>query len=169
MTGSTWYVVHTGARAELQANNYLRAQGYDTLYLHFPATVKHANRKIGVIKPYFPRYLFVGVYPGQSIGVVNKTPGVSTVVYFGDEPMSVPDAVMAEMRSIGDANGKIAPKEPEERERLRKSREVRIMGGAFEGFLATVEKDAGDAVRVWVSIFGRPTAVTVAPGDLAAA
>lgn len=169
MREPTWYVVHTGARAELQANHYLRAQGFETLYLHFPATVSHANRKIGVIKPYFPRYLFVGVYPGQSIGAINKTPGVSTVVYFGDDPMPVPDDVMAEMRSIGDSSGRIAPKEPEGRKRLRQDQDVKIIGGPFEGFAATVVWDGGKAVQVWVAALGMRVPVMLNPDDLAAA
>jgi transcriptional antiterminator RfaH len=162
-----WFAVLTNARAEWMAHQELRRQGYDTLYLHYMGTVSHANRKIGVLKPYFPRYLFVGVEPGQSIGKVNKTQGVSTVVYFGDEPLAVPDRVMDELRAKGNRDGLVDVPAAPVRERLERGTQVTLESGPFAGFIATVSLDRGASIVVWLRSFGdRLIPLTVGPEDV---
>ncbi len=162
-----WFAVLTNARAEWMAHLELRRQGYDTLYLHYRGAVSHANRKIGVLKPYFPRYLFVGVDLGQSIGKINKTQGVSTVVYFGDEPMPVPSRVMAELRAKGNPDGLVDIPAPAVRERLERGSQVELASGPFAGFMATVALDRGPSIVVWLRSFGdRLIPLTVGPEDV---
>jgi transcriptional antiterminator RfaH len=161
-----WYAVHTGARAEWLVHSELRRQGFETLYLHYLASVAHAGRKIGILRPYFPRYLFVGLKPGQSIGTVNNTAGVSAVVYFGDEPLRIPDHVIAELRGRGDQMGRIQSADETERKALTDGAEVRIISGPFAGLLATVARDKGKAVQCWIRMFGHRTRATVSPDDV---
>lgn len=163
MTNLRWFAVHTNARAEWMAHQELRRQGFDTLYLHYNATVSHANRKIGVIRPYFPRYLFVGLEPGQSIGRVNKTHGVSTVVYFGEEALAVPQQVVDDLRARGDANGTV---EVPERMRMTPGTGVRLLAGPFAGFVATVALDRGKSVMVWLRGFDRTLSAAFGPEDV---
>ena len=161
-----WYAVHTNARAEWLAHRELRRQGYDTLYLHYRGTVSHARRKIGVLKPYFPRYLFVGVKPGQSVGTINNSAGVSTVVYFGDQPLVIPPEVIAELRTRGDQNGAIDVPPEKVRKRLESGTEVRLAAGPFAGFVATVALDRGKSIMVWLSLFDRRISATFGPEDI---
>lgn len=135
----------------------LQNRGFETLYLHYRDTVKHARRKIAVLRPYFPRYVFVGVPPAQSLHEINSMIGVSTVLYCGDEPLVIPDAVIEELRARGDEHGfvKVLPKErAEHRKRYRRGQRVRIAGGPLEGLFAIVSLDSGDQVRVWLEMFG---------------
>jgi transcription antitermination factor NusG len=152
-----WFAVHTNARAEWMAHCRLKEQGYDSLYLHFLGLVRHARRQIAVLKPYFPRYLFVAIGPGQSFGPVNRTIGVASIVHRGDEPLWIPDPVIAELRSRGNAAGLIGPEEIRKRALLKRGSQVRILQGPLEGFLATVAFDDGAQIKVWLSLFGRHT------------
>jgi transcription antitermination factor NusG len=152
-----WFAVHTNARAEWMAHRRLEEHGYETLYLHFLGIVRHARRQIAVLKPYFPRYLFVAIKPGQSFGPVNRTIGVASIVHRGDEPLWIPDPVIAELRSRGNAAGLIGPEEVRKRALLKRGSEVRILQGPLEGFLATVALDDGAQIKVWLSLFGRHT------------
>lgn len=161
-----WYAVYTKARAEWLVHKGLREQGYETLYLHRRATVSHARRKIGVLRPYFPRYVFVAVGPRQSVYAVNTTIGVSTVVYAGLDPLEIPAEVIAELRARGDENGLVEERGPEARKRLKRGQQVRIAGGPFEGLLALVALDSGNAIRVWLDGFGGKVEAILDPSGL---
>ena len=152
-----WFAVHTNARAEWMAHCRLKEQGYDSLYLHFLGLVRHARRQIAVLKPYFPRYLFVAIGSGQSFGPVNRTIGVASIVHHRDEPLEIPEPVIAELRSRGNAAGLIALEEVGKRAFLTRGSQVRILQGPLEGFLATVAVDDGAQIKVWLPLFRRHT------------
>lgn len=158
-----WYAVHTNARAEWLAHTELRRQGYETLYLHYLAAVSHGRRSIVVNRPYYPRYLFALVDVGQSVYAVNKTQGVSTVVYAGADPLEIPERVIAEQRTKGDRNGlvKLTGEERHDRERIASGAEVKLLSGTFAGFAATVALDEGKELRVWLNLLNRRVAATV--------
>jgi len=148
-----WHAVHTSPRKEWLAHSLLQRQGYEVLYLHYSDTVKHARRTWTVLKPYFPRYLFAGLANGQTVYRINKTPGVSTVVYSGDEPLAVPGNVIEELRARGNSSGLVAftPSERgDHQRRYKKGERVRIDAGPLEGFVACVVLDRGPSIRVWV-------------------
>lgn len=161
-----WHAVHTNARAEWLAKARLEEQDYAVFYPHFLGTVRHARKVLGVIKPYFPRYLFVGVRPEQSLYAVNKTMGVSTVVYIGDVPLEVPGRVMAELRSRADADGRVAMEEGRRKARPAVGSTV-ALAGPLDGFVAQVAGiDGTEHVRVWVQMFGRLVEARVSDADL---
>ena len=166
--GSAWHVVHTVPRAEWQAHRRLRERGFATWFPHYPATVRTGRRMIGVFKPLFARYLFVRIATGQSIYTVLHTPGVASLVNVGGRPLEVPPPVMAELLALGDENGRVAPKERASSGPDWKVGEwVFVAEGAFAGFLAEVATvDGGEAVRVWIEMFGRAVAATVPSGAL---
>lgn len=161
-----WYVVHSAPRAEWMVHRGLRRLGYDTLYLHYPGTVKHANRVIGVIKPLFPRYLFVGLREGQGLYDVNELSGVSTVLYGADGPYEVEQAVIEELRARGDDDGQVAGYERSRKRRLPELLEgqcVRIVDGPFRGYNAVVVLDSGTMIRLNVEVFRRLIEADVPP------
>lgn len=161
-----WFAVLTKPRAERLAEGELLRQGYRTLYLHYPATVSHARRRIGVLKPYFPRYVFVGLSAGQAFAPVVSTPGVSEVVSSTDGPLPIPADVIAELASRGDDKGKLKPEVLERakaRPRFAKGDVVRIGAGSLEGLLVTVALDEGERVRVWLGAFGGEVDALVSP------
>ncbi len=151
-----WYAVHTNARKEGLANKLLKHQGFETLYLHYSGVVKHARKVRKVEKPYFPRYIFAGVSNGLSVYNINKTIGVSTVVYLGDNPLEIPGSVIEELQARGNKIGLVQfmPVESiEQRGRYRQGQRVAILEGPLAGFLATVSLDTGQQVTVWLEMF----------------
>lgn len=151
-----WYVVHTKPLKEGLANRLLKTQGFKTLYLWCPDTVKHARRVRKIERSYFPRYIFAAMENGQALYDINHTIGVSTVVYCDDKPLEVPAPVIEELRARGDARGMVqfTPRQAgEHRQRYRKGQMVRIDEGPLVGFMACVALDTGHQVKVWVSMF----------------
>lgn len=165
---ATWHVVHTKPRVEWLANDLLLHQGYETLFLHYMDTVKHARSAIEVNRAYFPRYLFVGVAPDMSLYDVNHTIGVSTAVYAGQEPLEVPPEVIGELRARGDEMGlvEMTPEEKQGRKRFCSGQAVRINDGPFMGFVAAVSLDTGKEVQVWLDLFKGRVNVGFAPEQL---
>ena len=151
---AAWYAVQTNARAEWLAHCQLKVHGFNSLYLHSLGLVTHGRRQIAVLKPYFPRYLFVGLEPGQSLSLVTRTIGVATVVHAGDQPLEIPRAVMAELRSRGNSVGLVGT---ERARKMERGAQIRILQGPLGGFLATVALDDGAKIKVWLSLFGRHT------------
>lgn len=168
---ATWYAVHTKPRIEWLADGLLRAQGYDTLYLHYLDTIRHARRTAEVKRSYFPRYIFVGLTNGQSLYDVNHTIGVSTVVYAAGEALEIPTPVIEELRQRGDKLGLIEmlPEEKMSRKRYRRGQRVRVTEGPLVGFLGMVSLDSGKEVQVWMEMFKGRVNVGFAPDQLSPA
>lgn len=153
---TTWLAVYTSPQKEGLVNMLLSLQGFETLHLHYPRTIRHARRERQVIISHFPRYIFVAVGEGQGLGDINNTMGVSTVVYMGDKPLEIPLAVIEELKSRAYGNGllKETPKETTEtRKRFRRGQRVKITEGVLQGLPAIVEVDNTNEIKVWISLF----------------
>jgi transcriptional antiterminator RfaH len=123
-----WYVVYTRTNAEQQAAVNLGNQGFEVYLPRYRKTRRHARRIEEVLKPLFPRYLFVKIDLGaQAWHSVNGTRGVIQLVSFGDTPAAVPDAVIDELhaREIGD--GSILLTHPN----MKKGDPIQIVDGAM--------------------------------------
>ncbi len=159
-----WYVVMTNARYEPLVNKRLRADGFRTFWPHFTEQVRtHRGRGlITKLRSYFPRYLFVSPDPGQSLYRVNNTVGVATVLHGDDGPYVVPDQVVRQVRKKCNADGLLHDEHrptPGARQLFKAGEEVTIKDGPLAGFLALVNVDLGDQIKVEVEMFrGRVTA-----------
>jgi hypothetical protein len=92
-----WLLLYTKPRAEAWAEINLRRQGFATLL----PRVKHA---VG-FGPLFPRYVFVGVHPGQAEAPLRSTRGVLYIVHCGDRPARVPVSIIDGVRERMDRHG----------------------------------------------------------------
>ena len=158
-----WYAVHTLAKKEALAAWTLQRLGYEVVFLHYFARLKHARRTWRVLRPLFPRYIFAGVPNAHTVSGINRSFGVATVVHLGDEPVPIPLDVIDELRSRGNASGLVlheAETGTERRLRYRRGQQVRITVGTLEGLMAIVALDAGHQVRVWLDFLGGRVAVT---------
>ena len=169
-----YYVVHTNAGAEMTAERSLRQAGYDTFYPHYPGTATLGRKTIGVIRPYFPRYLFIGVEEGQGLYAANKAIGVSIVLHSADGPFEVAKSVVDEIKARCGQSGLInAPviKQGHGRElsRLHRGTSVVITGGPLKGMPGTVEEDDGKSreIKVSVTLFGKAMPASVLSTELA--
>lgn len=165
-----WYVVHTAVRGEWLAHKALRAAAFETLYLHYRATVCHARRKIGVLRPLFPRYLFVAVGPGRSLYEVNTTPGVATVLHVGGVPLEIAVEIIDLLRKRADEHGRTGAPRVRElvRPRFAPGAAVRIVEGPLMDLRGIIEVDRGTEARVWLDDFRRVIQATVPTSALVA-
>jgi transcriptional antiterminator RfaH len=166
-----WYAVHARPEqgSEERAKLNLDRQGYETFYPFELRMIKRNRREIEVRRPYFPRYLFVGVTPQLSIYPVDNTFGVSTVVRRGYLPFEIPWNVVSALRSRATDEGlMLQPKLPEIP--LHRIGEiVRVLNGPFAGFMAEVARvDDCKEIQIFIDLFGRRTLARVNHGDVSA-
>jgi transcriptional antiterminator RfaH len=163
-----WYVVHTQAHAESKAAENLFRQGYE-VYLPVGRRWRfHARRREVVLRPLFPRYLFVG-FDAQSARwrTIFSTIGVAFLICHGDVPARVPKGVVecirdAERAGEFDEAGMVA--------RLKPGDPVRIARGPFADLTGELQSlVAGDRVRVLLRILGRQVPTTVGLAEVASA
>ncbi len=159
LVGLTWYVVHTAPRSEWNVHQGLRRLRYYTLHLHYRGMVRHAGRSVAVMKPLFPRYLFVGAEDGQGLYDVNEFPGVATVLYGAEGAYEVPPELIEELRARGGEGGLVEgyeqtqqPSEGRCPQRPTGPR-VRIADGPLRGLYAAIIIDGGGMCRVKVEMF----------------
>jgi transcriptional antiterminator RfaH len=118
---TAWYVVHTQAHAESWAAENLSRQGYE-MYLPVGRRWRfHARRREVVIRPLFPRYVFVG-FEAQSarLRAIFSTIGVTSLICHGDVSACVPKGVVecirdAERAGEFDEAGMVARLKPGDR------------------------------------------------------
>lgn len=157
-----WYVAFTKPQSETRAKLNLERQGYETVCPYEMRSVTRSRKVIRVKRPYFSRYIFVGVSNKLSIYPVRYTFGVSTIVDNGGVPLSIPQNVIDDLKSKTDSTGFfIKPVEPE-KPRHRVGEIVKILQGPLEGFLCEIARvDDSEAIQVFIDLFGRRTETTL--------
>jgi transcriptional antiterminator RfaH len=161
-----WYALHTKPRQEEQVREQLENRGLEA---YLPSLVVAAARQRATTqraKPFFPRYLFARLdletIPLSSIVYM---PGMSTVVSFGGEPATVPDAVvdylrqrLARIDSPGFLEG--AP--------LRQGDPLRVTSGPLRDLSAIFDRPLSPdgRVRVLVKLMGRLSACEIPIANL---
>lgn len=159
-----WYLVHTKPRQEKCALENLVRQGYEC-YLPMLRTEKIRQRTLTVVdEPLFPRYLFVRLGKGdtaKSWGPIRSTLGVSRLVCFGVEPVSVNDGLI-ELLQAQESSAQGQP------ETLFKSGErVCLTEGPFAGIEGVYQIAEGERrVMVLIELMSKPVRVPVAPTAL---
>jgi transcriptional antiterminator RfaH len=142
----SWYVVYTKPNAERLAVAHLGRQGFTSYCPHFSRTRRHAGREEKVLRPLFPRYLFVTLDSGNSRWrAIRSTIGVSHLVCQGESPLPVPETVIEAIRSreIGGLVVEETPPAP------RPGEQVRIIDGPLAEKIGTLLK-LTDSERVVV-------------------
>jgi transcriptional antiterminator RfaH len=143
---TSWYVIHTHSKQEDRADLNLRAWGVTTFN---PKTLErvynpYSHKAANIIKPLFPRYMFAR-FNINKLRQVHFTRGVHKVVCFGDDPIPVDDAIIAEIRSREGADGYICLLEE-----LTPGDEVIIREGPMKNFKGIFigKVSADDRVRI---------------------
>lgn len=153
-----WYAVHTHARAEFKAYEHLRRQSYQTYLPRYAKTVRHARRTQQVLRPLFPRYLFISLdLTTQSWWSIRSTIGVTGIVCFGDFPASLPSGFIETLASQEDESGNIhrAPFR-----RLKSGDPVVILDGPFSRLVGVCESMTDDErVAILLDLLGRKVRV----------
>lgn len=153
-----WFLVHTQPKSESKAEGHLDAQGFRTYLPRITKTVRHARQLRTVKAPLFPRYLFIILNLGRDRWLsVRSTVGVSRIFAHQDgRPVPVPTGIVETLieHSLGD----VARLDS----RLRAGESVRLLSGAFAGFVGTLERlDDTGRVQVLLEMMGTTVPITM--------
>ncbi len=150
----SWYAVHTKPQSEGRALENLLRQGYSAYLPRARVELRHARKRLIVLRPLFPRYLFAGLDRSSMLWrPILSTFGVKDLVRAGGEPAPVPAEVVAALqeREAAGAFDRTARSGT-----LRLGDLVRVTSGAFEDMIGRlVELREKDRVVVLLDFLGR--------------
>lgn len=158
-----WYAVYTQPRNEERAFEHLARQGFDVFLPRYLKRRSHARRVTTVPAPLFPRYLFVTFdADNPAWRVIRSTRGAIDLVRNGNDPVPVPENVIAEIRRRSDDQGFVVLAKHVE---LKRGARIRIDTGAFSEIEAIFEAARDeDRVVALMSLMGRQVVVQVPIG-----
>jgi transcriptional antiterminator RfaH len=164
---SHWHVVQTHSRAEEKAAAHLTRQGYGVYLPRYLKRRRHARRSETVPAPLFPRYLFVAIdRKVQRWRSIQSTIGVRQLVCNGEDPASVSEGIIAELRGREDERGFVRL---ERRSRFATGDKIRVVEGVFDACLGLFEDMVDhERVSILLDLLGRKVRV-VLHGDAVAA
>ena len=148
-----WYLVYCKPRQESTARINLGRQGYDTYLPLVRQARRRQGRRVAVVGPMFPRYLFIHLSDRtDNWGPIRSTLGVVSLVRFGMQPAAVPDDLIGMLREREDEEGvQILPID-----NYRPGTKVRITEGGFAGYEGIFLARSGtERVTVLLSLLGR--------------
>lgn len=151
-----WYAVRTKPRREEFAQGHLVRRGVET----FLPRIAECGRYRGepVVSPLFPGYLFARVDLSTQYTSVIWSPGVHSMVAFGDIPVAVDPEVVAFLQDRCKGLGLIVAVP-----RFETGQEVRVVEGPLAGLHGVVQEHVSGRtrVRVLMELLRRRTQVTL--------
>lgn len=152
-----WYLVYTKPRQEEVAQTNLERQGFATYLPRVRQSRRRQNRRVVVIEPMFPRYLFIELDAQQdNWAPIRSTLGVSALVRFGPYPTPVPEGLLAALRAREGADGIQELPPPS----FKPGEALRIAEGALVGYEAIfLARSGSDRVVVLLEIMGQQARV----------
>ncbi len=154
-----WYLVYCKPRQETVAQENLQRQAYETYLPRLHEARRRQGRRISVIAPMFPRYLFVRLNTQtDNWGPIRSTLGVVSIVRFGRSAAPAPDSLILALKDREDAEGiQILPPDA-----YKSGSKVRITQGSLSGYEGIFVVASGrDRVAVLLDILGRRTRTLV--------
>ena len=101
-----WYLVYCKPRQETVAQENLQRQGYETYLPRLHEARRRQGRRLSVIAPMFPRYLFVHLNTQTDTwGPIRSTIGIVSIVRFGRAAAHAPDSLIQILKDREDAEG----------------------------------------------------------------
>lgn len=157
--GPLWYAVHTHPRAELKALTHLRRQNYRVYLPCYGKEIRHARKSERVVRPFFPRYLFVQLDLARtSWRPIRSTTGVSELVSFGGQPAPLPAGVIEALQRQENAEGLIQLA----RQKYRPGDSVVVLRGPFARQLGLCDGVSdNERVAILLDLLGRKVRVVL--------
>jgi transcriptional antiterminator RfaH len=99
-------VAYCHVNAEIKAEAHLRRQGFEVYLPKIKTTRRHARRIETVVRPLFPRYLFIEFDENKTHWrPICSTIGVSHLITAGERPLVAPAWIVEQLRQREDKNG----------------------------------------------------------------
>jgi transcriptional antiterminator RfaH len=153
-TATQWYALQTKPRKELVVWRQVLAHNLEAFYPHLP--VPAARSRNPILKPYFPRYLFVRAdLERVGLSTFQHMPYATGLVCFGGEPAPVADALV---QAIQHHVAELAAAGREPLYGLRRGDRVSICDGPLAGYEALFDGgfSGGERVRLLLLVLGQP-------------
>jgi transcriptional antiterminator RfaH len=163
-----WYAAYTQPQAEAHAAAELRRQRFETFLPLCRRLRRHARRSETVLRPLFPRYLFVAMdIDAQRWRAVGGTRGIAHLVRQGDRPAAVPAGVIEGLRARADQSGAVPL---DSLAMFERGRPLLVTAGPFAGHTGRYEAMRSDErVILLLELLGRSVEVAVPLLDVDAA
>lgn len=159
-----WYLIYSKPRQETAAKLNLERQGYETYLPVVRQPRRRLGRRVAVVGPMFPRYLFIRLdSETDNWGPIRSTIGVSTLVKFGQRPAEAPAGLMEILRSREDENGiQVLPTDD-----YRRGSRIRITDGGLTGYEGIfLARNSRDRIVVLLDIMGKHARTSVDSGAI---
>jgi len=168
MTERQWYVVHTKANEEARACHHLSRQNFCVYLPRYAKTRRHARKVETVVRPLFPRYLFIALdLAGDRWRSIQSTFGVAGLVMSGEGPRALPAEVVSAIRAREDALGHVMLGLPAG---LGIGSRIKLLDGIFADHRGVLDRIADERrVAVLVQLLGRQVRVFVDAESVTAA
>lgn len=148
-----WHCLHTHRKNEhLAATHLRRLLGLEVFAPRLRFRRNTRRGPIWVMEAMFPGYIFSNFDAAEMHRAVRHSPGITTIVHFGDQLATVDDATI-EMLRTQVTDDEVRTVSPE----LTLGTEVEIGEGAMRGFrgVLTAIMPARDRVKVLLDFLGR--------------
>lgn len=161
-----WHVVSALAKQEIRADENLKRQGFESWLPQFRKKRRHARRTEETASPLFPGYLFVRFdVETDRWRSINGTFGVVRVLCNCDEPIAVPDELVANLQARKDEAGFISLPV----RNFKAGESVHVATGPFADLEGLFERTSGrDRVVLLFSLLGQKVRAKVRLVELAA-
>ncbi len=155
-----WFCLRSQLKHEhIAAANLRRLEGVEVFNPRIRFKRSTRRGPVWFVESLFPSYVFARFDWRTSLRLVHHSPGVAGVVHFGSRWPTVPDHVIANLKtSVGEEELKVMP------DTVQPGDAVQISGGSFHGLQGLVTRliPARARVAVLLEFLGRQTSVEVA-------
>jgi transcriptional antiterminator RfaH len=165
-----WYAVRAKRGQEARVVAHLTPRGVGTLLPLLEVVRRYRTRRVTLLEPLFPGYLFVRTPPAaadpRTYDRVRWAPGVRYVLGTEEGPVTVPDEVIGAIQARVAELGFVRPRRGYDR-----GARVRFLRGPLEGLEAVFDRPMSRTgrVRVLLDLLGQPRGVEVDLADLESA
>ncbi len=153
-----WYLIYAKPNQEVVAQQQLEQQGYTTYLPMIMNTKRRNGRRRYVEEPFFPRYLFIHLDQiNDNWSPIRSTMGVSSLVRFGMQPVSVNDDIIELIKQRENPEGL-----HEVEDSLSKGDSVRVLDGPMMGLEGVfIAKTGEQRVILLLDLMGKTTRVQI--------
>lgn len=146
MHEARWYAVRSSAHKEGILYKQLLSKSFETYYPRIK--VNPVNPRSAQWRAFFPNYMFVKIKLADvGSGAFNYIPFSQGLVEFGDQPASLPDRLIGEMRRhVDDINSKGGISHVD----LQPGTPIRVIDGPFRGYEGIFDMRLSETDRVMI-------------------
>ncbi len=159
-----WYVIHSKPKCEHLAAAVMQTLPDVETYCPRIRFQRNTRRgKVWFLEALFPSYFFARFVPADSLRAVRHSQNVIRVVEFGEQMVSVPDAVIALIRQEMDGQDVKEVLSP-----LKVGDAVELTEGPMRGLRGIVNSihDGNERVKILLEFLGRESLVEVSTSKI---